>query len=436
VQHGPPPPVPAKSGPVNGTVCRKCKTVNPPAMNYCRTCGNALATQPAAPSKVASGSDSSSRMPSAADVVGHTSGKSVTPAPRKIRCRTCNAETPRGFKFCQQCGQPLNPDELAQAATDPADTARPPRQRDSRPPGVPTGLSSKGLMVPDAVATTLAANSPDARRLIDTATEIARRRTIEEDPAVQSTLPETPMEQIGHTPSGPVSAVTESGRLAVAIGAGPTWGSLVTVRQDGSDGRVHGLSVDVLEIGRGSGGLSFDDDRYLAPLHARIERSAGVVTIVPIDTVNGVFRRLSAQTRLGSGDVLLLGRELMRFDLVDEDERVVKALVQGGVVRFGSPQREPWGRLSFLLPNSGIRDVRYLHGAEIAVGREDGDILFRDDEFLSRRHAALRFVGGRCTVEDLNSSNGTYLRLHEPTKLEHRDYLRLGNQLFRFELGG
>ena len=88
------------------------------------------------------------------------------------------------------------------------------------------------------------------------------------------------------------------------------------------------------------------------------------------------------------------------------------------------------------LPNAGVRDVRYLNGDEIIVGREEGHLVFTDDEFLSRRHAVFRFEAGRCTLEDLGSSNGTYLRLRGATKLEDKDYLRLGNQLFRFEIGG
>ena len=64
------------------------------------------------------------------------------------------------------------------------------------------------------------------------------------------------------------------------------------------------------------------------------------------------------------------------------------------------------------------------------------DMVFRDDEFLSRRHAVLRWQGTGCSVEDLKSSNGTFVRLRGPTALEHGDVLRMGDQMFRIELGG
>jgi len=85
--------------------------------------------------------------------------------------------------------------------------------------------------------------------------------------------------------------------------------------------------------------------------------------------------------------------------------------------------------------NGGTRDVRYLAGPAIVIGREEGDIVYPDDEFLSRRHAQLAPGAKGCIVEDLRSSNGTFLRLAARTRLSHKDCLRIGEHLFRFEVG-
>jgi pSer/pThr/pTyr-binding forkhead associated (FHA) protein len=103
---------------------------------------------------------------------------------------------------------------------------------------------------------------------------------------------------------------------------------------------------------------------------------------------------------------------------------------------FGSPPRAPWGRLLQVLASGGLRDVRHLQGAEVVIGREDGDIVFRDDEFLSRRHAVMRWQGNHCVLEDLKSSNGTFVRVRGPQLLDSGDTLRMGDQMFRIELGG
>jgi len=222
-----------------------------------------------------------------------------------------------------------------------------------------------------------------------------------------------------------------------AAGVEPSsWGMLISVNRDGTDGEKYPLSGEWVEVGRSGVDLSFEDDAFLARRHARIERKGSAVTVVPEDKLNGVYRRLDMPQNIGDGTVLLAGREVLLFELVREEERDALPLVRHGVSMFGSPPRRPWGRLSQLLPNGGLRDVRHLCDHEVVLGREDGDLVFEDDAFLSRRHAAFRWKDGRCILEDLESSNGTFVRLTGPVTLKPGDHLRMGDQLFRFELTG
>ena len=80
-----------------------------------------------------------------------------------------------------------------------------------------------------------------------------------------------------------------------------------------------------------------------------------------------------------------------------------------------------------------MRDIRHLFTEEVIIGREEGDIIYNDDAFLSRRHASLSWRDGVCTLTDLDSSNGTFVRLTEDTMLQTGDQLRMGDQVFRFE---
>ena len=159
----------------------------------------------------------------------------------------------------------------------------------------------------------------------------------------------------------------------------------------------------------------------------------GGARIVPVDTLNGVFRRLRQDTKLEDGAVMLIGRQLLRFNLLRLSESKPGQLTQHGVSLFGSPMRETWGRISQMLPSGGIRDVRHLFGSEMVIGREDGELVFREDEFLSRRHAALRWQNKQCVLCDLGSSNGTFLRISEPANLSEGDFLRIGDQMFRYK---
>jgi pSer/pThr/pTyr-binding forkhead associated (FHA) protein len=72
------------------------------------------------------------------------------------------------------------------------------------------------------------------------------------------------------------------------------------------------------------------------------------------------------------------------------------------------------------------------------LGRESGDVVFPDDPFMSRRHAALRVSEGPATtfrLTDLGSSNGTFVngaRVTEAT-LRPGDEVSIGGTRFRFE---
>ena len=48
-------------------------------------------------------------------------------------------------------------------------------------------------------------------------------------------------------------------------------------------------------------------------------------------------------------------------------------------------------------------------GAQSVVGRDPTSAIHLTDEEVSRRHAIISLGEGRCTIEDLGSSNGTYV---------------------------
>src|SRR4051795_7574384 len=66
------------------------------------------------------------------------------------------------------------------------------------------------------------------------------------------------------------------------------------------------------------------------------------------------------------------------------------------------------------------------------IGREGCDVNLMDPE-VSRRHAAIRDQGGSLGIEDLGSTNGTYVngtRITVLTVLNDGDEVRLGNTVW------
>jgi pSer/pThr/pTyr-binding forkhead associated (FHA) protein len=216
----------------------------------------------------------------------------------------------------------------------------------------------------------------------------------------------------------------------------PVFGRLVAVRRDGTDGDSIALAGESLDVGRIEGSMTFPEDPFLAPRHARFTFGAAGVKVRSLDAVNGVFLKVRGTADLLPGDLILVGKELLRYEALAPEERDPPSLVEHGVRIFGTVQREAWGRLRQLTMAGTTRDVWHLTRPELVLGREEGDVTFPDDEFLSRRHATVRkaAAGQRAArIEDMGSSNGTFLRVRGERELQPGDILRVGDQLLRLE---
>ena len=69
-----------------------------------------------------------------------------------------------------------------------------------------------------------------------------------------------------------------------------------------------------------------------------------------------------------------------------------------------------------------------LEGDETTIGRSPECDIFLDDVTVSRRHALITEEGGRFTIEDLGSLNGTFLNRHriEQAPLTDDDEVQIG----------
>jgi DNA-binding winged helix-turn-helix (wHTH) protein len=78
---------------------------------------------------------------------------------------------------------------------------------------------------------------------------------------------------------------------------------------------------------------------------------------------------------------------------------------------------------------AGERRFALYDGANV-VGRDPGAAVFLDDVTVSRRHARIVVAAGRAVLEDLASTNGTYLdgcRLVQPAVLRDAGLIRFGD---------
>jgi hypothetical protein len=78
-----------------------------------------------------------------------------------------------------------------------------------------------------------------------------------------------------------------------------------------------------------------------------------------------------------------------------------------------------------------------LRDSAISVGRSSAsDIVLKSDDYASGRHARLTRHGGLLYVEDMGSTNGTFVNGRKTvgaTPLRHGDTVRIGSTIFRYE---
>lgn len=73
-----------------------------------------------------------------------------------------------------------------------------------------------------------------------------------------------------------------------------------------------------------------------------------------------------------------------------------------------------------------------LEGDQITIGRDSANGITINDAEISRRHARLTFQGGKYVLEDLGSTNGTFVngqRLAGPRVLKPGEVVSFGEQI-------
>jgi pSer/pThr/pTyr-binding forkhead associated (FHA) protein/ribosomal protein L40E len=238
-------------------------------------------------------------------------------------------------------------------------------------------------------------------------------------------------------PSGSPFTPQQGAHPFAGLSPSTTTPRLVTLLKDGSEGRSIPLTDKDADIGSGEGDITFPDDPYISPRHARIGCRAGTYSVRDLDSVNGIYVRVRDEMELRDRDMLLVGQQVLRFEVLGDGELPLGPAFQRGIMVFGTPEASRFARLAQYTTEGVSRDVHYLFRDETVIGRENGDIVFTDDPFLSRRHAAIRVdhAGHRFTLHDLGSSNGTALRIRGEHVLRDGDQFRIGRHLFRFEAG-
>ncbi|MDT4935296.1 MAG: hypothetical protein QOK11_3188 [Pseudonocardiales bacterium] len=98
--------------------------------------------------------------------------------------------------------------------------------------------------------------------------------------------------------------------------------------------------------------------------------------------------------------------------------------------RTAAPAAAPQGPSHLLVTAGDLMGTRIsLTGAPVLIGRAPDSTLVLTDDYASNRHARISLQDGMWLVEDLGSTNGTYLgqrKLDGPVPMELGVPLRIG----------
>jgi pSer/pThr/pTyr-binding forkhead associated (FHA) protein len=206
---------------------------------------------------------------------------------------------------------------------------------------------------------------------------------------------------------------------------------LTLIRGDGDDGVSFTLAGQDHLAGRGDCPISFPDDSFLSPIHANFAYANNRLVVRDQGSLNGIYVRISSTTELVNGAMVLVGEQVLSVKLAVQPADLPDA---EGTYYSASMNRPATLEICQNLRGGQIGWVHRVEGDAVTIGRENNDINFPDDPFISGRHAELRISGGVLSVTDLGSRNGTFVRVHNERVLTHGDYVFLGQQLLRVEI--
>lgn len=217
-------------------------------------------------------------------------------------------------------------------------------------------------------------------------------------------------------------------------GTGPRGVALNVVDEGGTILGRHEITGDETTVGRGEATISFPDDLFLSPLHAKLTLKDGRLLLRDLGSRNNTWHFVEEAHRLVDGDVLLIGSQMIRFKRL-------------GYPGPHPPEHDSTRRMGSLIPSADIarltqlradgseRDVCHLSpGRHLTIGREKGDWLFPFDPSMSSTHAQIRSEDADFVVVDAGSRNGVAVAVRGEITLRNGSRMLVGDKLMRVEM--
>ncbi len=208
---------------------------------------------------------------------------------------------------------------------------------------------------------------------------------------------------------------------------------LILIRGDqGVDGLSYLLQGTEHIAGRQEAQILFPEDHLLSRKHANFVYRGDKLVVVDENSVNGIYVRIRQPTQLQAGDHFMCGEQVFQVEALPKE---AAWQAPDKTYFYASPKRPATFRIVQMLQGGVAGMVHCARANAVQIGRENGDMNFPGDPYMSASHATVETSsGGTFLLTDKGSKNGTYTRVKRERELAQGDYLFLGAQLLRVEM--
>ena len=211
----------------------------------------------------------------------------------------------------------------------------------------------------------------------------------------------------------------------------PGRAKLILISGEGLEGLSYHLNSTEHRAGRESGVVLFPDDQHLDDEHATFYYRSNELYLRDENSLNGTFLRIREPKVLEDGDELMVGNQRLRVEYLSLDDEYA---MDQGTLMYVSPSKGYKFRLVHILDGRKPGSAYCSPANILTLGREGTDVLFADDRYVSPKHAKVQWQDGKVVLTDLDSKNGTFVRVSGEESLEHGDYVFMGSELVRVEI--
>jgi len=418
-----------------GIVCARCESYTKLGTSPCVVCGHSLALEPSSAAAPARGVDSSKPppttredLPSGAAVV---TAAAATAGVSAIAGAGASSAAPFGLEPTTNVTRDVAPASRGAfpavsvpSPVPPAAGAGSPSSRpaDSRSEPPKSSASSRGSGYSGQITPGKSTSKKSVEELMDQAKNFVCR-------SCSTAVP------LGHKFCGRCGAAVPAEILQARTQffgqlQAPGKAKLILIRGEGVEGLSYQLNAEQHIVGR-SGQLVFPDDPFVSPKHANFFYRGGKLVVKDEGSVNGVYLRVKGTVDVQPGDLFLAGEQVFRLDATPKAN---DAPGPDGTYFYSSPKHQSPFRITQILQGGAPGMTVCARGNTLQIGREGGDLNFPSDLYMSAAHCKLEDSGGKLVLTDMNSRNGSYVRLKSERELSHGDYVFIGRKLLRVEI--